>query len=94
MDLKFAFLNGELEEKIYIEQLDGFLLSEDKDMVCILKKALYVLKQAPRTQYAMLDNYLEKLEFFKGTIDNNLYLKEISDGLLIIVIFVDNFWRK
>ena len=41
-----------------------------------LKKALYRLKQAPRTQYAKLDKYLEKLGFSKDTIDSNLYIKE------------------
>ena len=51
MDVKLAFLNGELEE-VYIEQLEGFPLIEEKDMVCILKKALYGLNQAPRTWYA------------------------------------------
>jgi hypothetical protein len=41
MDIKSSFLNGELEEEVYIEQLEGFQLSENKDYVCKLKKALY-----------------------------------------------------
>ena len=48
MDVKSAFLNGELEEEVYIEQLEGFQLSEKKDHVCKLKRVLYGLKQAPR----------------------------------------------
>lgn len=75
MDVKSAFLNGELEEGIYIEKPEGFPLLEDKDMVCKLKKSLYGLKEAPRTWYARLDSYLAKLGFAKGTKDNNLYLK-------------------
>ena len=75
MDVKLAFLNGELEEEVYIEQPEGFPLLEDKDMVCKLKKALYGLKKAPRTQYARFDNYLVKLGFPKGTTNINLYLK-------------------
>ena len=59
-------------------------------MVCRLKKYLYGLKKAPRTWYARLDSYLAKLGFSKGTEDSNLYLKETEDGLLIIVIFVDD----
>jgi hypothetical protein len=47
MDVKSTFLNGELEEEVYIEQPEGFLLSEKEDYVCRLKKALYGLKQAP-----------------------------------------------
>ena len=59
-------------------------------MVWKLKKALYGLKQAPRTWYARLDKYLAKLGFAKGTTKSNLYLKEIEDGLLIIIVFVDD----
>ena len=55
MDVKSAFLNRELEQEVYIEQLEGFPLTKENDMVCRLKKALYGLKQAPRTQYARLD---------------------------------------
>eukprot|EP00253_Pinus_taeda_P033549 PITA_33549 len=48
MDVKSTFLNGDLEEEVYIEQLDGFILGNDPNLVCRLKKALYGLKQAPR----------------------------------------------
>ena len=51
---------------------------------------MYGLKQAPRTWYVRLDKYLEKLGFAKVTTDNKLYLKEIENQLLIIVIFVDD----
>ena len=77
MDVKYSFLNGELEEEVYIKHPKDFPLSEDKDMVCRLKKDLYGLKKALRTQYARLDSQLAKLEFTKGMVDNNLYLKEI-----------------
>ena len=90
MDIKSTFINGELEEEVYIEQPKGFPLIEEKDMLCRLKKTFYRLKQAPRTQYARLYKYLAKLGFAKGTIDRNLYLKEIENGLLIIIVFVDD----
>ena len=90
MDVKSEFLNGELEEEVYIEQLEGFPLTIEKDMVCKLKKALYGLKQAYRIWYARLDKHLAKLGFAKGTADSNLYLKEIKYGLLIIIVFVDD----
>jgi len=48
MDVKSAFLNGDLEEEVYIEQPDGFILRNDPNLVCRLKKDLYGLKQAPR----------------------------------------------
>ena len=83
-------MNVEIEEEVYIEQPKGFPSSKDKEMVCILKKYLYGSKQAPRTWYAKLDNYLEKLGFAKGTTESKLYLKEVENGLLIIVIFFDD----
>lgn len=90
MDVKLAFLNRELEEEVYIEQPNGFSLTEEKEMVCRLKKDLCGLKQVPRIQYARLDKSLTKLGFIKGTTDGNLYLRGVDNGLFIIVIFVDD----
>ena len=59
MDVKSTFLNGELEEEVYIEQSEGFLLSEKEDYVCRLKKDLYGLKQSLRAWYSRLDRYLQ-----------------------------------
>ena len=75
MDVKSAFLNGDLEEEVYIEQPDGFILGNDPNLVCRLKKALYGLKQAPRAWYYCLDKYLHQQGFSKGSTDSNLYIK-------------------
>ena len=75
---------------MYIEQSIGSPLTDDKDIVYRLKKALYGLKQAPRTWYAKLDKHLTKIDYNKGMADSNLYWKEIDDGLMILVIFVDD----
>ena len=69
MDVKSVFLNGELEEEVYIEQPKGFQLSENTYYVCKLKKALYGLKQAPRAWYSRLDKYLQQAGFRKGSVD-------------------------
>ena len=63
MDVRSEFLNGELEEEVYTEKPEGCPLIDDEDIVCKLKKALYGLKKAPRTWYAMLDKHLTKLGF-------------------------------
>ena len=90
MDVKSTFLNGELEEEVYIEQPNGFPLIDDKNMVCRLKKALYGLKQAPRAWYARLDRYLSQLGFQKWSADSNLYYRMNDEGMLIVEVFVDD----
>lgn len=89
MDVKSTFINGQLEEEVYIEQPEGFLLSEKENYVCRLKKALYGLKQAPRAWYARLDIYLRQKGFKKGTADSNLYVQIDKDNLTIIEVYVD-----
>ena len=63
MDVKFAFLNGIIDEEVYIEQPKGFVDPNKRDMVCKLHKALYGLKQAPQAWYERLHNYLLKIGF-------------------------------
>ena len=87
MDVKLAFLNGDLKEEVYIEQPKGFNLSDELDMVCRLKKALYGLKQALRAWYERLDGYRTKIGFKKGEADYNLFTRETPDGLLLVSIF-------
>ena len=90
MDVKSAFLNGELEEEVYIEQPKGFQLSENEDYICRLKRALYGLKQAPRAWYSRLDRYLLQQKFKRGSADSNLYIKQDNDSILIIEVYVDD----
>jgi hypothetical protein len=90
MDVKSTFLNGELEEEVYIEQPEGFQLSENTDYVCKLKKVLYGLKQAPRAWYSRLDKYLQQAGFRKGSADNNLYIKVSQGNILLIEVYVDD----
>ena len=63
MDVKSAFLNGILDEEVYIEQPEGFMDPDKKEIVCKLHKALYGLKQAPRAWYERLHNYLIQIGF-------------------------------
>ena len=89
MDVNSTFLNGKLEEQVYIEQPEGFLLSENKDYVCKLKKALYGLKQAPRAWFSILDSYLKQQGFKRGATESNLYLNIEDKNMIIVVVYVD-----
>jgi hypothetical protein len=90
MDVKSSFLNGDLSEEVYMEQLEGFKLSDNPDLVCKLKKALFGLKQSPRAWYHKLDTYLKDKGIKRGTTDNNLYIKTEDNDLLIILVYVDD----
>ena len=78
MDVKSAFLNGELEEEVYVEQPPGFVDSKFPDYVYRLDKALYGLKQAPRAWYETLAQFLLESGFTRGTIDKTLLLGPIN----------------
>jgi hypothetical protein len=63
MDVNISFLNGVIEEEVYIEQPQGFVIHGKKSHICKLKKTLYGLKQAPKAWYAKINNYLMRLGF-------------------------------
>ena len=73
MDVKTAFLNGVIEEAVYIEQPEGFKIFSSELHVCRLKRALYGLKQAPHAWYTRIYSYFTGLGFSKSEADPNLY---------------------
>jgi hypothetical protein len=92
MDMKTTFLNGVIEEEVYIEQPQGFEVEDRKTHVCKLKKALYRLKQAPRAWYGRIDNFLMSLGFTKSKADSNLYFKVMNDEPVIFLLYVDDLF--
>jgi hypothetical protein len=90
MDVKIVFLNGIIEEEVYIEQPGGFEIFSSESHVCQLKRALYGLKQAPRAWYTRIDSYFTGLGFTKSEVDANLYQIVVEGKLLIIVLYVDD----
>jgi uncharacterized protein (DUF1330 family) len=92
MDVKTTFLNGAIEEEVYIEQPQGFEVHSRDTHVCRLKKALYGLKQAPRAWYARMDNYLTRLGFSKSRADPNLYYKVVDNAPVILLLYVDDLF--
>ena len=85
-NVKTMFLNGVIEEEVYIEQPESFETLDSKSHVCKLKRALYGLKQAPRAWYTRIDSYFTGLGFTKSEVDANLYQILIDGNLLIIVL--------
>ncbi|GJV58768.1 retrovirus-related pol polyprotein from transposon TNT 1-94 [Tanacetum coccineum] len=90
MDVKSAFLNGFINEEVYVAQPPGFIDFEKPDHVYKLKKALYVLKQAPKAWYDRLKSFLVKHEYKMGMVDNTLFTKKKSSNLVIVQIYVDD----
>ena len=85
MDVKTAFLNGVVQEEVYVEQALSFETHNRESHVCILKKALYSLKQAPRTWYSRIDSFLSNLVFTKSKANSNLYYK-VEEGNPMILL--------
>ena len=90
MDVKTTFLNGVIQEEVYIEQPQGFEVEDRKTHVCKLKKALYGLKQAPRAWYGRIESFLTSLGFTKSKDDPNLYFKVMNDELVMLLLYVDD----
>ncbi|KAL1191699.1 Retrovirus-related Pol polyprotein from transposon RE1 [Cardamine amara subsp. amara] len=90
MDVKSAFLNGILQEEVYVEQPKGFDVSSKESHVYKLKKALYGLKQAPRAWYNRLTTFLINQGYERGSVDKTLFVLSNNSGLIIVQIYVDD----
>ena len=90
MDVKSAFLNGFIEEEVYVRQPPGFESAKFLDRVFKLRKALYGLKQAPRAWYERLKSFLLKSGFVMGSVDKTLFLLSRGGDTLIVQIYVDD----
>ena len=91
MDVKSAFLKGELEEEVYVEQPPGFKDLEFVDFVYFLFKALYGLKQAPRTWYDTLSEFLLENGFTRGIIDKTMFYNMHKNDMILVQVYVDDF---
>ena len=89
MDVKTAFLNGVVEEEVYVEYPLGFETHDTDSNVCRLNKSLYGLKQTSKTWYERIDGFLSNLDFTKSKADSNLYYKVEEDNPVILLLYVD-----
>ncbi|KAL6327560.1 hypothetical protein AAG906_021850 [Vitis piasezkii] len=91
LDIESAFLNGKLEEEIYVEQPQGFVVDGEENKVYKLKKALYGLKQVPRVWYTQIDIYFIENGFIRSKSEPTLYVKSKDNSqILIVVLYVDD----
>ena len=91
MDVKIAFLHGDLHEDIYMQQPKGFVEKGKENLVCKLKKSLYGLKQAPRECYHKFHSFMLSQGYKRSDIDHCLYTKKAKDGsLLLLILYVDD----
>nr|AAN05371.1 Putative retroelement [Oryza sativa Japonica Group]AAP53179.1 retrotransposon protein, putative, Ty1-copia subclass [Oryza sativa Japonica Group] len=90
MDVKSAFLNGEIAELVFVEQPPGFEDPKNSNHVCKLSKGLYGLKQAPRAWYERLRDFLLSKDFKIGKVDTTLFTKIIGDDFFVCQIYVDD----
>ena len=90
MDIKNAFLQGELEEEVYKVQPPGFESRTYLKVVCWLKKPLYGLKQAPRDWHSKITQYIHQIVFRMSKFDNCLYVRNDSGRLIVIILYVDD----
>nr|GEV49675.1 retrovirus-related Pol polyprotein from transposon TNT 1-94 [Tanacetum cinerariifolium] len=90
MDVKKAFLNGELKEEVYVSQPEGFVDPYHPTHVYRLKKALYWLKQAPQAWYDTLSRFLLDNKFSKGAVDPTLFTRKTGKQILLVQINIDD----
>ncbi len=90
MDMKIAFINGKLEEEIYMEQPQGFVHQGGEHLVCKLHKSLYGLKQSPRAWNQKLDAFFKTIEFMKSEVNLSVYVAQVGDVKFFIVVYVDD----
>ncbi|KAL5742036.1 hypothetical protein ACOSP7_028768 [Xanthoceras sorbifolium] len=90
LDVKTAFLHGDLEEEIYMRQPEGFKEAGKENLVCRLKKSLYGLKQAPRQWYKKFDSFMSSSGFTRCQADHCCYIKRFDNSFIILLLYVDD----
>ena len=90
LDVTTAFLNGRLQEEVYMHQPEGFVAQGQEHLVCKLNRSLYGLKQSPRCWNSTLDNYLKKIGFLQSVSDPCVYISALGKELAVVGVYVDD----
>ena len=92
MDVKTAFLHGDMDKEIYMKQPERFVVPGKEQMVCKLTRSLYGLKQAPRQWYKKFDSFMTKSGFCKAEKDPCCYFKKYIDSYVFLLLYVDDMF--
>jgi Reverse transcriptase (RNA-dependent DNA polymerase) len=90
MNVKNTFLQGTLDEEVYMTLLPDHKNVSNSSLVCKLKKAIYGLKQSPRAWYAKLSLSLLKINFVKSSADSSMFVKHSQNFTIIILVYIDD----
>ena len=90
MDVKTAFLNGFLEEEVYMSQPEGFISKNKPNQVCKLKRSIYGLKQASRSWNIRFDETIKRFGFIKNVDEPCIYKKTSGSAIVFLVLYVDD----
>ena len=88
MDVKNAFINGNLSEEVYMQPPPS--LSVESNKVCHLQRALYGLKQAPRAWFAKFSSTISRLDYMASHYDSALFLRRTDKGIILLLLYVDD----
>jgi hypothetical protein len=86
LDVKTAFLHGDLDEEVYMEQPEGFIQNHKKKFFFILKKSLYGLRQSPRQWYKKFDSFMVSQNYTRSEYDHCVYFKKLNNEIFIILV--------
>jgi len=91
LDVKNDFLNGDLQEEIYMEQPFGFVAREESfGLVCRLRKSLYGLKQSPRAWFGKFSNVVQQFGITWSEADHSVFYRHLSVGCVYLIVYVDD----
>ena len=90
LDVKTAFLHGNLEEDIYMIQPKGFIVQGQENLVYKLRKSLYGIKQAPKQWYKKFDSFMHRIGFKRCEANHCCYVKSFDNSYIILLLYVDD----
>ncbi|KAK2410134.1 putative mitochondrial protein [Trifolium repens] len=91
LDIKNAFLHGDLEEEVYMEQPPGFVAQgESSNMVCRLHRSLYGLKQSPRAWFGRFSTTVQQFGLIRSEADHSVFYRHSAQGCIYLIVYVDD----